>query len=100
MNHRAAQLRARLADPSAGPLLLPGAFNALSAIAIEQAGFDGVYVSGAALSNCVLGVPDVGLATLTEAVTHAGTIARAVECPVVSDADTGYGEAINVARAV
>jgi methylisocitrate lyase len=96
----AAQLRQRLADTTRGAILLPGAFNALTAMAIERAGFEGVYVSGAALSNCVLGLPDVGLTTLTEAVNHARTIARAVRCPVICDADTGFGEAVNVARAV
>ncbi len=93
-------LRERLADASKGPMLLPGAFNALTAMAIERAGFEGVYASGAALANCVHGLPDVGLTTLTEAAAHAGSIARAVRCPVICDADTGFGEAVNVARAV
>ncbi len=93
-------LRERLADASKGPILLPGAYNALTARAIQRAGFEGVYVSGAGLANCVHGLPDVGLTTLTEAVQHASVIARAVGVPVISDADTGFGEAINVARTV
>ncbi len=94
------QLRQRVVDTSRGPLLLPGAYNALTAKAIERAGFEGIYLSGAALANCVYGLPDVGATTLTEAVSHATAIVRAVSGLVVSDADTGFGEAINVARTV
>ena len=83
-----------------GVAVMPGAFNALSAMAIERAGFEGVYVSGAGLSNAVLGVPDTGLTTLTEAVTHARYIAGAVGCPVIADADTGFGGPESVARTV
>ncbi len=79
---------------------MPGAFNALCARAIERAGFPGVYVSGAGLSNAVYGLPDVGLVTLTEAAEHARAICGAVGVPVLADADTGYGEGYNVARAV
>jgi len=69
-------------------------------MAIARAGFEGVYISGAGLSNAVAGLPDVGLMTLTEAATHAGYIASAVDCPTLADADTGFGEAINVTRTV
>ncbi|MBI5764552.1 MAG: methylisocitrate lyase [Planctomycetes bacterium] len=79
---------------------MPGAFNALAARAIEKAGFEAVYVSGAGLSNAVYGLPDVGLITLTEAVAHAKAICAAVTVPVVVDGDTGFGEAINMARTV
>ena len=79
---------------------MPGAFNALVARAIEKAGFDAVYVSGAGLSNAVYGLPDVGLVTMTEAVAHAKRICQAVTLPVVVDGDTGFGEAINAARTV
>jgi methylisocitrate lyase len=79
---------------------IPGAFNALAARAIEKAGFDAVYVSGAGLANAVFGLPDVGLVTLSEAVEHARRICAAVKVPVLVDADTGFGEAINVARTV
>ncbi len=85
---------------SEGTLQVPGAFNALAARAIEKAGFDAVYVSGAGLANAVFGLPDVGLVTLTEAVEHARRIAAAVDVPVVVDADTGFGDAINAARTV
>src|SRR5262245_24420587 len=79
---------------------IPGAFNALTARAIERAGFEAVYVSGAGLANAVYGVPDVGLTTLSEAVAHARAICAAVRLPVVVDGDTGFGEAINAARTV
>ncbi len=79
---------------------MPGAFNALAARAVEAAGFEAVYVSGAGLSNAVYGLPDVGLVTLTEAAAHARRICSAVTLPVVVDGDTGFGEAVNAARTV
>ncbi len=79
---------------------IPGAFNALTARAIEKAGFEAVYVSGAGLSNAVFGLPDVGLTTMSEAVEHARRICSAVGVPVIVDGDTGFGEAINAARTV
>jgi methylisocitrate lyase len=79
---------------------MPGAFNALVARSIEKAGFDAVYVSGAGLANAVYGLPDVGMVTMTEAVRHARTICAAVSLPVVVDGDTGFGEAMNVARTI
>lgn len=80
-------------------VLLPGAFNALSAKLVEKAGFKGVYISGGALSASA-GLPDVGLFTLTEFTSHAKAITQAVNLPCISDADTGFGEAVNVARTV
>lgn len=77
----------------------PGAFNPLSARLIEQKGFDGVYISGAVLAND-LGLPDIGLTTLTEVATRAGQIARMTDLPALVDADTGFGEPMNVARTV
>jgi len=85
---------------SKGTVQMPGAFNALTARAIERAGFGAVYVSGAGLSNAVFGLPDVGLVSATEAVEHTRRIVNAVTLPVVVDADTGFGEAINTARTV
>jgi methylisocitrate lyase len=78
---------------------MPGAFNPLSAKLIERKGFDGVYVSGAVLS-ADLGMPDIGLTTLSEVAGRSGQIARATSLPVLADADTGFGEPMNVARAV
>lgn len=94
---RTARLRAALRDHT---VVLPGAFNALTARAIERAGFEAVYLSGAALANSVLGLPDVGLATLTEAAEHAARCAAATTLPLVVDADTGYGGPASAARTV
>ncbi|KQR36473.1 methylisocitrate lyase [Microbacterium sp. Leaf159] len=80
-------------------LRFPGAFNPLSARLIEQKGFDGVYISGAVLS-ADLGVPDIGLTTLTEVAGRAKQIARMTDIPAIVDADTGFGEPMNVARTI
>lgn len=77
----------------------PGAFNPLSAKLIQDKGFDGVYISGAVLS-ADLGLPDIGLTTLTEVATRAKQIARMTDLPAIVDADTGFGEPMNVARSV
>ncbi|HLS25891.1 MAG TPA: methylisocitrate lyase [Beutenbergiaceae bacterium] len=92
-----ARLRERLA---AGDLLIfPGAFNPLSAALIGDKGFDGVYISGAVLS-ADLGLPDIGLTTLTEVAGRSQQIARVTDLPALVDADTGFGEPMNVARTV
>lgn len=93
-----ARLRALLAGP--GPVLAPGAYDALSARLVEQAGFDLVYMTGFGSTASLLGRPDVGLLSATEMIDNAGRIAAAVEVPVLADADTGYGNAINVLRTV
>ncbi|MFC8599254.1 MULTISPECIES: methylisocitrate lyase [unclassified Isoptericola] len=80
-------------------LQLPGAFNPLAARLIQDKGFDGVYVSGAVVA-ADLGLPDVGLTTLTEVAARAGQVARMTDLPTLVDADTGFGEAMNVARTV
>ena len=77
----------------------PGAFNPLSARLIEEKRFDGVYISGAVLAND-LGLPDIGVTTLTEVATRAGQIARMTDLPAIVDADTGFGEPMNVARTI
>lgn len=77
----------------------PGAFNPLSARLIQEKGFDGVYISGAVLAND-LGLPDIGLTTLTEVAGRAGQIARMTDLPALVDADTGFGEPMNVARTI
>ena len=77
----------------------PGAFSPLSAKLIEQKRFEGVYVSGAVLS-ADLGLPDIGLTTLTEVATRGAQIARATDLPTLVDADTGFGEPMNAARTV
>jgi methylisocitrate lyase len=69
---------------------IPGAFNALIAMQIERAGYEAVYVSGAALSAC-RGIPDIGLLSLMDVADEAGRIARSISIPTIVDADTGYG---------
>lgn len=91
------RFRERLAT---GELLrFPGAFNPLSARLIERKGFDGAYISGAVLA-ADLGLPDIGLTTLTEVAGRAQQIARMTELPAIVDADTGFGEPMNVARTI
>lgn len=80
-------------------IVLPGAFNALTAMQIERAGFEALYVSGAALS-AARGLPDIGLLSLTEVVSDAAAIAKAVTIPVIVDADTGFGPPLSVMRSV
>ncbi len=84
---------------AAGPVLLPGVFNGLVARLAQDAGFSAVYLSGAALSAS-MALPDVGLVTLTEFVAAARSIAEATPLPLVCDADTGFGEALNVERTI
>lgn len=95
----AAAKRARFrADLASGRLLrLPGAFSPLVARLVQETGFDGVYVSGAALS-ADLALPDIGLTTLTEVAERGGAIAQATDLPALIDADTGFGEPLNAAR--
>ena len=81
-------------------LVKPGAFNALSAMIIEKAGFPCCGVTGYGVSASLLGKPDVGLITLNEIVMATRYIASAVSIPVIADADTGFGNAINVMRTV
>jgi methylisocitrate lyase len=85
---------------SARPIMIPGAFNALTARLAERLGFSAVYLSGGALSAGWAGLPDIGLLTLTEFAEQAAVIARATTLPLLCDADTGFGEPINVERTV
>jgi len=79
---------------------IPGAFNALVARMAEQEGFAAIYLSGAAFSASTLAMPDIGLFTLSELTAQARLLTAAVDIPVIVDADTGFGEAINVERTV
>jgi len=81
-------------------LLAPGCFNALSARLVEQAGFKAIYVSGASLAGNFLGYPDIGLATMSEVLENARRIVQVTRVPVVCDADTGFGNAVNMIRTV
>jgi methylisocitrate lyase len=85
---------------ASGIIAVPGAFNALAARMIEQAGFPACYLSGAAFSAGVLGLPDIGLFTLTELVQQTSQLTRATRLPLIVDADTGFGGTANVERTV
>ena len=93
------RLAFRQALASGKLLRFPGAFSPLVGMLIQRIGFDGVYISGAALS-ADLGLPDIGLTTLTEVVSRAQAVARMIDLPVIVDADTGFGEPANVARTI
>jgi 2-methylisocitrate lyase-like PEP mutase family enzyme len=88
------------AQSSGQALALPGAFDSLSARIIEAAGFSSIYITGAGLSNSLLGVPDIGLVSVTELRDHVARVAEAVDIPLVVDADTGFGNAVNTYRTV
>jgi len=92
------RLKALLASRCAA--ILPGTPNALFARVVAAHGFEAVYVTGAGIANMSLGVPDIGLVTLTELTEHVAAIADAVSIPILADADTGFGSPINVARTV
>jgi 2-methylisocitrate lyase-like PEP mutase family enzyme len=81
-------------------LVVPGATDAITARLIEELGFDAVYVTGAGLANARYGYPDVGLVGMREVVDQVSAIAETVRVPLVVDADTGYGNALNVQRTV
>ncbi|MBV9047525.1 MAG: oxaloacetate decarboxylase [Solirubrobacterales bacterium] len=95
---RGARLRELL--DSGEMLLAPGCYDALGARLVEEAGFAAVYMTGFGSAASRLGMPDVGLLTLSEMVDNARRIVQAVEIPVIADADTGYGNPINVIRTV
>lgn len=82
------------------PTLAPGAFDALSARVVESAGFDAVYMTGFGSSAALLGQPDVGLLTQNEMMENARRMAQALSVPLIADADTGYGNPLNVIRTV
>ena len=81
-------------------LVLPGAYDALSARIIESQGFEAVYLTGAGFANSGLGVPDIGLVTASELRDHVARVADVVSIPLVVDADTGFGNAINMRRTI
>src|SRR5262245_8255453 len=94
----ARRLRALLAGNE--PVLAPGAYDCMSARLIEAAGFPAVYMTGFGTAASYLGRPDVGLLGMSEMVDQARRIVAAVQVPVIADADTGYGNPINVVRTV
>jgi 2-methylisocitrate lyase-like PEP mutase family enzyme len=91
-------LRQLLEEPEI--LVAPGAVDALTGRLIEETGFKAVYASGAGIANAQFGFPDIGLLTMTEMIESIRRIVKAVDIPVLADADTGYGNALNVSRTV
>ncbi len=91
-------LRQRLAQPEC--LLVPGGYDALSAVLIEQAGFEAMYLSGASLAYTRFGKPDIGLVSMQEVAETVGVIRERTNLPLIVDADTGFGNALNVQRTV
>jgi 2-methylisocitrate lyase-like PEP mutase family enzyme len=81
-------------------VLVPGAANALTARIIEDIGFKAIYVTGAGVTNTFLGMPDIGLISLTELASHVSAMREAVSLPLIVDADTGFGNPLNVARTI
>jgi 2-methylisocitrate lyase-like PEP mutase family enzyme len=80
-------------------LVAPGCFDGLSARLVEEAGFDAAYLSGGALARS-MGIPDIGLVTMSEVIERAAQVVSAVKIPIIADADTGYGNAVNLVRSV
>jgi|TARA_B100000470_G_scaffold116622_1_gene89991 methylisocitrate lyase len=83
-----------------GIIQAPGAYDCLTAKLIQQAGFPAVYMTGAGTSVAQLGYPDLGLATMTDMIANAGSIADILDVPLIADADTGYGGILNVRRTI
>src|SRR3979411_3082816 len=81
-------------------LAVPGSPNALFARVVEDLGFSAVYITGAGLANMHLGAPDIGLTTLTEVASTVAAVADAVSLPIIVDADTGFGNALNMVRTI
>jgi 2-methylisocitrate lyase-like PEP mutase family enzyme len=80
-------------------LVAPGCFDGLSARLVEEAGFEAAYLSGGAVARS-MGIPDIGLVTMSESVERAAQVVAAIKIPVIADADTGYGNAVNLVRSV
>lgn len=97
MNQRR-RLRELLAADA--PVTAPGVYDCLSARLVEQAGFDVTIITGAGMAASILGVPDVGLVSMTESLAQTRNITRSVSIPVIADCDTGYGNPVNVQRTV
>ena len=91
-------LRSRLQQP--GIVVAPGCFDALSALLIERAGFSAAYLSGASIAYTRFGRPDLGLVSMSEVADTIGAIRERVDIPLIVDADTGFGNALNVIRTV
>jgi len=97
-HHDSGRLRELLGGPD--PVVAPGAYDALSALLAERAGFDVVYMTGFGAAASLLGRPDIGLLSFAEMADHARRLADAVTVPLIADADDGYGNELNVERTV
>jgi 2-methylisocitrate lyase-like PEP mutase family enzyme len=91
-------LKAKIKERRA--LLVPGAANALSARIIQDLGFEALYITGAGVTNMYLGIPDLGFISLPEIANHTSAIRDAVDLPIIVDADTGFGNSLNVQHTV
>ena len=80
-------------------LVAPGCFDGLSARLVQEAGFEAAYLSGGAVARS-MGIPDIGLVTMSENIERAAQVTSVVKIPVIADADTGYGNAVNLVRTV
>src|SRR5450432_2230865 len=83
-----------------GIVVMPGVFNAISAVSAHKAGAKALYLSGAGVTNATLGVPDIALATQAEFAQAAAYVTQIAPVPVIADADTGFGESLNLMRTV
>jgi 2,3-dimethylmalate lyase len=92
--------RLRQLFKGSGIVMAPGAFNPLSALLVEQAGFPAIYITGAGLASNLLGVPDIGLVAMVEVLEAARNIVQVTGVPAICDVDTGFGNAVNVIRTV
>lgn len=98
MMGKAELLLSRLQDKSRGPLLAPGVFDGLSAMMAEKAGAEALYLSGASFAYTRFGRPDIGLVSMSEMAENIAAISERVALPLIVDADTGFGNALNVKR--
>ena len=98
MMGKAEMLLSRLHDKSRGPLLAPGVFDGLSAMMAEKAGAEALYLSGASFAYTRFGRPDIGLVSMSEMAENIAAISERVALPLIVDADTGFGNALNVKR--
>lgn len=96
---KARRLR-ELLEGNNGPIIAPGSYDVVSALAVQKAGFDAVYMTGYGVSASLIGRPDLGLISLKEMADHAYNIANTISVPLIADADNGYGNELNMERTI
>lgn len=96
---KAKKLR-ELLESNNGPIVAPGSYDVVSALAVQKAGFEAVYMTGYGVSASLIGRPDLGLISLKEMADHAYNIANTISVPLIADADNGYGNELNMARTI